>query len=462
MEGNSKEVAVSTTKERVVELVADVRDIIVPVSSEEKIILNFSLSGVTSRTEGNALVLECPGGQCVYLPGAMENGGVITLMDGRVLTADELVDLLQNQTEDPAAGAPQQVAMLSESESERDSQEQRPDSDADSNSDNEEKNAVLSSGSNNYQDDAGSFLHSIDRLGHLDRDFWSNSPEGEPSTFSIHQEGFLRPGSAARPDDNAQPPPHEDDPRLMDVSLSTGPQHLDEYMVLESDPDGAFIHMQLNAAPATALPLVLGISGTAVMGVDYADPSRWLVLMANGSEVAGLIKNLGNGQVSFDIPAGSLVMGFRVPVMANDNIDPDRTFTYTVLKSGGYSVRSGKTGTVTIVDDAHAQDHGWTPPAPGDPAYNDPHQAGPKTAYARIVLTDGVNVHTDAQGQPLRASDIIENSAGDVHYRFQLLNAASGQDYALREANLFTVKLTGAHAWPWARTMISISQTSGS
>ena len=106
MEGNSKEVAVSTTKERVVELVADVRDIIVPVSSEEKIILNFSLSGVTSRTEGNALVLECPGGQCVYLPGAMENGGVITLMDGRVLTADELVDLLQNQTEDPAAGAP--------------------------------------------------------------------------------------------------------------------------------------------------------------------------------------------------------------------------------------------------------------------------------------------------------------------------------------------------------------------
>ena len=56
MEGNSKEVAVSTTKERVVELVADVRDIIVPVSSEEKIILNFSLSGVTSRTEGNVYI----------------------------------------------------------------------------------------------------------------------------------------------------------------------------------------------------------------------------------------------------------------------------------------------------------------------------------------------------------------------------------------------------------------------
>ena len=42
-------------------------------------------------------MLECPGGQCVYLSGALENtGAAIVLADGRVLTVDALMDLLAN------------------------------------------------------------------------------------------------------------------------------------------------------------------------------------------------------------------------------------------------------------------------------------------------------------------------------------------------------------------------------
>ena len=378
MMGDAKDAAVSAEKELVVELGTDARDIIVPVSHDDKVILNFPLSGVTSRTEGNALVLECPGGQCIYLPGAMESNGVVILADGRILNVGELIDLLtQNQEEEPAADAPQEVAAEGEGEGETKNEEERETEGQQSESDSSgtHKSDIVLGGEHTYADDAGNPIDSIDRFGDLGRTFWSPGQEGERTALGLRQEGSPRlKADAPLPDnvdDHTNPPPDEEPkPLFMDVSLSTGPQHLSEYMVLESDPDGAFIHMQLNAAPEAALPLVLGISGTAAMGVDYADPSQWLVIMSDGSEVPGLIKSLGNGQVSFDIPAGSMMMGFRVPVMANDSIDPDRTFTYTVLKSGGYMVRSGLTGTVTIVDDAHAQDHGWTPPLPGDPAYS--------------------------------------------------------------------------------------------
>ncbi len=445
MKGNIQDNANSTPKERIVELV-DNHDINIPVSPDETILLNFPLTGVNVRREGADLMLDCPDGQCVHLVGAGNNGGtVVSLMDGRVLTVDGLVDLLMETREDTAPAANVDVAdatsaLDAENANPLQSQDNDSDNDTDANTDGDtaKDQAFISTGSHIYHDDAGGLIGSIDALGSLGRNFWAAGHDAERTAFSLRQDAMARANSN-------DPAPDVPRPLFMDISLSTGPQHLDEFTVLESDPDGALIHLALNTAPMTALPLVLAISGTAVMGVDYAAPAHWLVLMANGKEVAGLITDLGNGQVSFSIPSGSTMMGFRVPVIAGADIDPDRTFTYEVMSSGGYAVRSGQTGTVTIIDDAHAQDHGWTPPPPGDPAYSDPHQAGPKTAYARIVLTDGADVHMGNDGQPLKSSNIMENSAADVHYRFQLLNATDKADYTLREDNLFTVKLTGAH-----------------
>ena len=44
MIGDAKDAAVSAGKELVVELGADARDVIVPVSSDDKVILNFPLA----------------------------------------------------------------------------------------------------------------------------------------------------------------------------------------------------------------------------------------------------------------------------------------------------------------------------------------------------------------------------------------------------------------------------------
>ena len=222
MIGDAKDAAVSAEKELVVELGADARDIVVPVSADDRVILNFSLTGVTPRTEGDALVLECPGGQCVYLPGAMENSGIVILADGRMLSVDELVDLLtQNREAEPAADAPQEVAATGEGETEsgdeNDAENQQSDSDSTG------KSAVLLGGEHTYADNAGDLTGSIDRLGHLGRFFWANGTKGERTDFALHQEGFPRPKSdGVLPDDGGNHPK----PLLMDVSLSTGPQHL--------------------------------------------------------------------------------------------------------------------------------------------------------------------------------------------------------------------------------------------
>lgn len=94
-------------KSRLVDLPEKDHHITIALAPEENLVLNFPLDGVTSRSEGDTLVLECSDGQCIYLPGAFANGGgLIMLSNGKLVTIDDLLELqAQKQSLDTAEGS---------------------------------------------------------------------------------------------------------------------------------------------------------------------------------------------------------------------------------------------------------------------------------------------------------------------------------------------------------------------
>lgn len=424
------------TKERVVSLPMKGESVNVVVEKDAPVVLDFPLQQVVPQIDGNTLILNCPEGRCIILhgPGDNPDEGTVVLSDGRTVSLKELAQVLEEQNSiEPGAGGDgsQDVTLVAQADTEA------PAANTNSaNSDLQTENSaqdvarsIFSSGSGEYSDHSGSLVKSISHFGMLGRDDWQSSEE---IWHAQYESGLGGAGGLAPV-------------RNIEFSLVDGTAYLEAHTVLESDPFGIVIHMQLSQASDSPLPVVLLIGGTAHVNEDYAPPSQWRLILADGREVAGSIHALANGQVSIDVPLGTVATGFRVPLINDDLTSPDRTFTYKVQSSGGYVVSGGATGVVTIVDDTHAQEHGWTPPAPGDPDYSNPGHVGPSGPIARLVFlednTDDIRV--DGKGNPLTAMQVMENSGQDLRYRFELIDAKTGGPFVPKEDIPVSIKVSG-------------------
>ena len=450
----------------------------ITVNNNDSIIFAFSTKGVSFRADGDVLVLLCPDGYMIYLHGALLNGfNSIVLDDGhRLLNIADFLNYF-SMSEIPAADfgetllaeedAPQVKLVADGGEKEplvtesNDAEHAGPPEHEGGSSN--EADVIMSSGLGEFRDYSGSFVSALDRLDGLSTHGW----ERETSLNYFHQPRPVRlavrsgnTGAPGEPDVLPEPPfplepPSPPEPPQPDVpTISLAVVDGDDYplarTVMESDPYGMVLSMELSEASATDTSVVMNISGTAAMGTqgapntgDYGYWGDWELHLPDGTIIpsGSFIHELAPGQLEITIPAGATHFAIHVPLVSNDMSENDRSFIYDVVNSGKYQIFSGQTDTVWIIDDSRLQDiiPGWTPPVPGVPL--PPGYVGPVGPIAGVVIIP------DMADPTLKVDNIsvLENDGAGVNYRLELLDILSGGDYSPTENIKITLKITGHH-----------------
>ncbi|SBW05825.1 hypothetical protein KL86DPRO_20556 [uncultured delta proteobacterium] len=409
----------TTARATVISLPKGSGDVTIQVRTGESFQLDFPLEAVAVRRDGGILIMECPDGKCLILRDAFADDENtlprLQLADGRKVS---FWDLLEDPIKTDAP-APER-AHSSAGHPAFDSDEHLPEHQ--DSQDGASPSHIFSTGLPAYRDNAGSLIDPVDRLGHLGTEHWHASSVArlEPISFMAFANTPVTP--------------------TMKLALMDGRNYPATHTVLESDPYGIVLGMQLSKAASGSDPLIMDIGGTARMGVDYMDTSTWSVRLADGTMLSAqqcLTVN-PDGSLTLMLPAGAQNFTLHVPLIDNLLTDPDRTFTYTVRSSGGYSLLTGQSGTVIIVDDSRVQDlvPGWTPPDPGSLP---PDYIGPSGPALRLSVLDG--------GSEASRISVAENSNATMTYRLSLEDLRQGGAYTPLENITATVRLSGVNGF---------------
>ena len=391
-------------------------------------ILAFSLKNIVVSAVGKHLCITCPCGNRFLLEDAAEDGAPFAVVvDGELFTSAK--DLIQYISQNEALEVQFDTETLPpylhpEYNLIEPGAEAAPDQ---ASSDSPEARLVASA-MDEYADDAGLLVPSLNGLGKLDVISW-----GDNADSNLHDRGRFT-GEISF-----------SGPPSIQFSIIDGIHYPTTHTVLESDPYGMRLGVNLSRVPAPGEDVTFLFGGNAQMASssvstpadDYDNWEKWEIHLPDGSMLLGVncMSDLGGGSFAFSLPAGVSDFYIRIPVFSNSVNDPDRTFTYEVLSVGQYQLAGGEQGTITIVDDSRVQDldPNWIPPTPG---VLPPDYVGPKGPIAQIQVKDGA--WAGSKTQP-------ENDSSDIEYRFQLLDLDTGGAFTPTEAIEVTIKVSGLH-----------------
>lgn len=288
----------------------------------------------------------------------------------------------------------------------------------------EEQALLPGSGISPYNCESGDLLGSIDRLASQGSFYWSNST------------GLYRAAEAAG--GSTQAP-------TVSLGFIDGAYYPLNSTVLENDPYGMLLNITLSTTPAGGDTLVLGIGGTAVMAPQGAAPtaahtyahwSDWMLETPLGDIPASeCISEVSPGVLSIALPGGISSFNIRVALYDNGITDGDRTFTYTVLETGGYVLTEGVTSTITIIDESALQHYRPDLPTP-EAGQALPPEYGVSAPHpiALLEVSDGAGGWADA-------ASLAEN-AGSLQYRFRLVDQTDASPFSLQEDVRVSIKVT--------------------
>ncbi|MDL2306908.1 VCBS domain-containing protein [Desulfovibrio sp. OttesenSCG-928-C06] len=227
------------------------------------------------------------------------------------------------------------------------------------------------------------------------------------------------------------------------ASLQDGKHYIARHTVMEGDPDGIRINIDLSIPSAVEMPIGMSTGGSATMSSpgqldgDYAHWSEWELQLDNGTilDATQFISQNPNGTLVITLPPNSSGGCLHIPVADNALSQPDRTFSYNLQTDSEYIPGGDISGTVTIVDENRIQNYqpGWTAPDPGDVPGD---YFGPTGPVARVVIMEGsVAKH---------ANSVLEHESGsDTVYRFELKELVSGADHTPNQDINVTLSISG-------------------
>lgn len=414
------------------------------LEDDSHVLLDFPVTGATVHKEGAALVVTCSDGASIHLNNALSEvaPATIHLRDGSVLDGSRLAASLsglddRTSLEDFLSRTAGEDSAAATVAGEKDREESGEESArvADGRSNYGDEAALILSGRGHYRDGTGDLVESVDRLDCLGHHRW----EGAAPMPYLREEGaFSSLSSSSQP---VAPP-------TINVAYGVGAMYINSRTVMENDPDGIIMNIDLSDAPGLGQSMVMSIGGTAVMhdGVSpvtaadtYANWASWQFLFANGTTATGLkvITFDAAGNLQIALPVGVTAFSINVPLYDNGISDGLRTFTYTILSTGGYVLQSPVTDTIDIIDE-NALPH-YKPnlpdPEPGQPL---PPEYG-SSPYARPIAVLEVNDPENGWG---KKASIAENSTAQVAYRFTLVNQADGGPFTIVEPITVTIKIS--------------------
>ena len=310
--------------------------ITVPVAPEEHIFLNFSLKGVSSRLEGGVLVLELPGGQCIYLHGAVaKGGGLIMLSSGKLVSAEDFLELqAQGKNRDAENDASidgvdrlgalgtDQFQRNTEPPEESHQQHSAPNRSALS------QGGGLGSGVGEFRSEAGKLMEGVWALPDQHTEYW-----GWASDNTQRQEGLAPSGEGRRPTTSVV---------VSGGSVSESATHITFSIdVATRETLGCSVHFIVGGGSA-------GQGGDYdLTGLQYYNGTIWVPLLAvNGAYAVALFGGSGSIQVRVPLVDDALSEG-------NETIGLTVTGINTMEGSAlvDYTHDTQLSGFATIVED---------------------------------------------------------------------------------------------------------------